>query len=302
MSKLRIPVILAVVLLFFIVRPVSAEKISLKLSFNLNSYTGGDLEEWIQGLNTLWQDYSTAYPGSLSGQFLSPAYGSNFEIELRIPVFKGFAVNLAGSRTGGSEEGTVTYLREGGTQDETQFLLNDVSALNLKIGFSYRIAIPQIPALQVFGAVGRHLLYVGYDVIENYEAIFRKGSLEFSGSYERENAFNSDALGFYAGMGVEYDVVKYVAVVAEVEKIWSKVDGFKGSHLYQVFQEDALMTEEKGKASLFYYESTQFDSPTLYPVLTGHIERPEEDRIQNLRQGELNFSRFSVKLGVRFKF
>jgi len=302
MNKKRILVILAVVLVFLMVRPLSAEKISLKLSFNLNSYAEGDLEEWIRGLNTLWQDYSTAMPGSLSGQFLAPNYGSNFEVELRIPVFNGFAVNLAGSRTSGTEEGTVTYLREGGTQDEMQFLLNDVSALNLKIGFSYRVAIPSLPALQVFGTVGRHLIYVGYDVIETYEAIFRKGNLEFSGSYERENAFNSDGLGFYAGLGIEYDVVKYVAIVAEVEKIWSKVDGFKGSHLYQVFQEDALMEEENGKATLYYYESTQFDSPTLYPVLTGHLERPEEDRVQNLRQGELNFSRFSVKLGVRFKF
>ena len=302
MTKKKILAILAVALVFFLVHPLSAEKISLKLSFNLNSYTDGDLAEWIGGLNTLWQDYNSAYPGSLSGQFLTPQYGSNFEVELRIPIFKGFAVNLAGSRTSGAEEGTVTYIRDGGIQDETQYLMNDVSALNLKIGFSYRIAIPALPALHVFGNVGRHLLYVGYDVIENYEAIFRKFNQEFSFSYERENTFNSDAQGFYAGLGVEYDVVKYVAIVAEVEKIWSTVDGFKGSHLYQVFQEDALIIEEDGKASLYYYESTRFDSPTYYPALTGHIDRPEDDNLQDLRQGELNFSRFSVKLGVRFKF
>jgi len=302
MSIKKIAVILAVALLFLIVGPLSAEKISLKLSFNLNSYTEGDMEEWIRGNNSLWQDYSAEFPGSLSGQFLNPEYGSNFEIELRIPVFKGLAVNLAGSRTSGTGEGTVNYVREGETQEETQYLLNDVSALNLKIGFSYRFAIPPIPALHVFGNVGRHLLYIDYDVTEKYEAIFRKFNQEFSFSYERENAFNSDALGFYAGLGIEYDVVKYVAIVAEVEKIWSKVDGFKGSHLYQIFQEDALIDEENGKATLYYYESTRFDSPTYYPVLTGHLERPENADFKNLRQGELNFSRFSVKLGVRFKF
>jgi hypothetical protein len=302
MSKKRSLVILAVALVFLMARPLAAEKISLKLSFNFNSYTGGDLNEWVQGLNTLWQDYSSAYPGSVSGQFLTPKYGSNIEIELRIPIFKGFALNLAGSRTSGSEEGTVTYIRDTGTQDETQFLLNDVSALNLKIGFSYRFTIPSLPALHVFANAGRHLLYVGYDVIENYEAIFRQFNMEFSFSYERENAFNSDALGFYAGLGLEYDIVKYVAIVAEVEKIWSKVDGFKGSHLYQVFQEEALIDEEKGKATLYYYEATQFDSSNLYPVLTGYIDRPENEAFKNLRQGELNFSRLSVKLGVRFKF
>lgn len=302
MSKKRIIAILAVALVFLMARPLAAEKISLKLSYNFNSYTEGDLTQWIQGLNTLWQDYSSAYPGSVSGEFLVPNYGSNIEIELRIPVFMGFAVNLAGSRTSGMEEGTVAYVRDGGTQDETQYLLNDVSALNLKIGFSYRISIPSLPALHVVANGGRHLLYVGYDVIETYEAIFRKGSLEFSGSYERENSFSSDALGWYAGLGLEYDVVKYVAIVAEVEKIWSKVDGFKGSHLFQTFQEDALIREENGKATLYYYETTQFDDPTEYPVLTGHLDRPENERFNNLRQGELNFSRFSVKLGVRFKF
>jgi hypothetical protein len=302
MSKKRILAILAVALVFLMVRPLSAEKISLKLSFNINSYNEGDLKEWVRGLNSLWQDYSTEFPGSLSGQFLPPNYGSNFEVELRIPLFKGLAVNLGGNRTSGAEEGTVNYVREGGNQEEVQFLLNDVRALNLKIGISYRVAIPSLPALQVFGTVGRHLLYVDYDVIENYEATVRKLNQEFSYSFERENSFKSDALGFYAGLGVEYDVMKYVALVAEVEKIWSKVDGFKGSHLYQIFQENALVNEEKGKATSYYYESNQFDSPTYYPVLTGHMERPEDDNIKNLRQGELNFSRFSVKLGVRFKF
>jgi hypothetical protein len=302
MSKKRTIVILAVALVFLMARPLAAEKISLKLSYNFNSYTEGDLAEWIRGLNTLWQDYSSAYPGSVSGQFFVPQYGSNIEVELRIPIIKGFALNLAGNRTSGTEEGTVTYIRDTGNQDETQFLLNDISALNLKIGFSYQFAIPSLPALHIFANVGRHLLYINYDVIENYEAIFRKGNLEFTGSYERENSFSSDALGFYAGLGIEYDVVKYVAIVAEVEKIWSKVDGFKGSHLYQTFQEDALMNEENGKATLYYYERTRFDSPNQYPMLIGHLERPENEHFNNLRQGELNFSRFSVKLGVRFKF
>ena len=67
-------------------------------------------------------------------------------------------------------------------------------------------------------------------------------------------------------------------------------------------EEQALIDEENGKATLYYYEATQFDSPTEYPVLTGHIDPPDNERFTNLRQGELNFSRFSVKLGVRFKF
>jgi hypothetical protein len=289
-------------LTLFFSHPVRAEKISLKLSFNTNSYSEGDLETWIPSLNTQWRDYATEYPGTLSGEFVAPSYGSNFEVELRIPIYKGFGLNFAGSRLSGSAESEVTYTREGGTQTEAQYLLNEASGLNLKIGFSYAAELPILKGLYLFGNVGRHLMYAKYNVVNNYTGGTEQEGREFLYESNQENSFKSDSLGWYAGLGVEYDVAQYVAVVIEIEKIRSKVDGFKGSHLYQFLQDGELVIDESGKASLYYYEDQKFGLDKYYENLQGHMDTPDDDSIRNLRSGELNFSSFSVKFGIRFKF
>jgi hypothetical protein len=222
MTKKRIWLTLFFAMSLFMVSPLSAEKISLKLSFSLNTFSEGDLEGWVRSLNSLWQDYSALNPGSLTGAFAAPSYGSNFELELRIPIFRGFGLNLAGGQIDGSKEGAVFYAREGVDQEQTQSVLNDVSAFNLKIGLSYRVELPFLSGLHVFANAGRNLVFAKYDVKEKWQSILRISGLEFQSAYDKEDSFSSDALGFYAGLGAEYDL--------EVEKVWSNVDGFKGSH------------------------------------------------------------------------
>ncbi len=295
-------IVFTLALTLFFSHPVRAEKISLKLSFNTNSYSEGDLGTWISSFNSQWQDYATEYPGTLSGKFVAPSYGTNFELELRIPIYKGFGLNFAGSRLSGSAGGEVTYTREGGTQTEDQYLLNEASGLNLKIGFSYATELPFLKGLHLFGNVGRQLMYAKYNVVNNYTATTEALDREFQYEFKQENSFKSDSLGWYAGLGVEYDVAQYIAVVVEIEKIWSKVDGFKGSHLYQFIQDGELVIDESGKASLYYYEDQKFGLDKYYENLQGHIDKPDNDSIRNLRSGELNFSTFSVKFGIRFKF
>ncbi len=302
MGTKKIPVLLVLIFALLFTSPVYAEKISLKLSFNTNSYGEGDLETWIPSLNTQWRDYSTEHPGTASGEFVAPAYGPNIEIELRIPIFKGFGLNFAGSRLSGIEEGEITYRREDGNQEETQYLLNDVSGLNLKIGFSYAAELPFLEGLHIFGNVGRHLIYAKYKVEDQYQLTILAYGREFLYESRQENSYSSDSLGWYAGLGVEYDVIQHVAIVFEIEKIWSKVDGFKGTHQYKFYQDGVLVIDDPGKASLYYYEDQMFGLENYYEILKGHIDTPDDESIRNLRSGEFDFSTLSLKFGIRFKF
>jgi opacity protein-like surface antigen len=304
----KIPVYFILILVLLFAYPLYAEKISLKLSFNTNSYADGDLKTWVQSLNTQWRDYSTEFPGSVTGEFAVPSYGSNIEIELRIPIFKGFGLNLAGSRLSGSEEGEVTYRREESNQEEAQYLLNDVSGLNLKIGFSYAAELPFLEGLHLFGNVGRQLIYAKYDTINNRFQFTETFGSEFTYEGNQENSFKSDSLGWYAGLGVEYDVIQHVAIVFEIEKIWSEVAGFKGTHLYNFITtrngivDDELSFSEEGKASIYYFEDQIPSLEKYYEFLEGYIDQPDKESIQNLRSGKLNFSTLSLKFGIRFKF
>ena len=275
-----------------------ADKIQFRISYNLNSIEKGDINRWVDSYNTLWTDWAAQSGGQISGEFKPIKYGPSYEFELRIPLYKGFALNLSGSWLGAGEEGRVNLENTAITQSESQFIRNKVTAIPLKIGFSMAIAIPVFPRLKFYAGVGRHIVFIRYRLTETYQADFVSIGQEFHYWYEKTNDFKSEALGFYASAGAEFEVFRFADVVIEAENIWSRIDGFKGTHSYK----DYLDTEEGGKASLYYYESDQFGLNKFYPVLSGHKDRPDSSSINNIRQGELNLSGLSIKFGIKFKF
>lgn len=298
MNNRKRVLLLFIAVLFLFFRPVSAEKISLKLSFNTNFIGDGDINTWVESFNSLWTDWQNSKGGQLRGEFVPIHYGNSYELELRIPIVAGFALNLSGTRHSSQKEGQIFYVNEGGDQEETHAINNKVTAIPFKIGFSYSMALPYVSDLYVNANIGRHIVFVQYKNIEKYEAIFFSTGNEFAYWFEKDTKFNSESLGFYASLGLEYDLVRFIAFTAEVEKVWSNVDGFKGPFTYTSFD----VPNESGKASLYYYESNQWDLNRSFSTLSAHEKKPEEDYIRNIRQGKLNFSGISLKIGIRFKF
>jgi len=289
---------LLIALSLLIIHPALAEKISLKLSLNTNFINDGDINTWVESFNSLWTVWQNSKGGQLRGEFAPIHYGRSYELEVRFPIVSGFALNLSGTRHSSQKEGEIFYTSAGGEQEETHFISNKVTATPIKIGFSYSMALPYVSDLYVNASVGRHIVFVQYKNIEKYEAIFSSPGNEFSYWFEKDTKLNSESLGFYASLGLEYDLVRFLAFTAEVEKVWSNIDGFKGPFTYKSFD----VQNESGKASLYYYESSQWDLNRYFSTLSGHEKKPEEDYIRNIRQGKLNFSGISLKIGIRFKF
>lgn len=302
MNKIRI-LFLLFLLVTFTANLSSAEHIHLRFSFKTNSVGDGDLNTWIQSADSLWQDWQQQKGGQLEGQFAPVDYGSNLEVELRIPLFAGLSLNIGGSQLSSSSDGQINYSidNENGQEHETQDLSNSVKATSLKFGFSYSYPLPFFPRISVIAGGGRHIRFIRYESEDNYDTSFAKSGETYNYWYQKQNTYNSEALGYYAALGAEFEIIEYIAVFLEAEKIWSKADGFKGRHSYKG---DFGLGEfsEGGKASLYFYESDQSGLGSYYTVLTGHKKRPDEFYIQNVRQGELNFDNFSFKLGITFKF
>ena len=82
------------VLLVWTLQPVYAENVSFKFSFNTNNIQQGDMFLSTESFNTLWNDWKTSKGGSLLGMFDPITYASNYELELRIPIFSGFAIKI----------------------------------------------------------------------------------------------------------------------------------------------------------------------------------------------------------------
>lgn len=278
--------------------PLEAEHVSFRFSYNLNSIRSGDVNTWINAANSLWQDWSSRIGGQLSGEFMPIKYGSSFELELRIPIYKGFALNLAGTYLSSASDGTVDFLGASGMQDESQRLSNQVKAIPIKIGFSYSVRMPFYPRLLVTAGIGRHLVFVRYNTEDRYDASFVENIQEFNYWYEQSSQYKSEALGLYMTAGVEFQFLEFIALVIEFENIWSEVDGFKGKYSYK----DFYNSDKNGMASLYYYENSGFGLNDHYPVLAGHDIRPDDPDLRNIRQGLLNFGGQSFRFGIRFIF
>ena len=298
MSKYIYPKTFLFVLIAWTFQPVFAENISFKFSFNTNNIQRGDIFTSTESFNTLWQDWKNSKGGSLNGRFDPITYGYNYELELRIPIFSGFALNMGGSRLKSTSEGIIDFEQTSGTQTETHFLKNDILVYPFKIGFSYMFRLPFFSNLSIGIGGGRLIIFSKYKTFERYELDFLESEEGFNYWYERSNSYKSEALGLYASATLEYELFKFMAVVLEAEQKWAKIDGFKGPSSYKNF--DGI--DENYKASLYFYESNQWDLGNHYSILMGHKDRPDSEDIRNIRQGELNFSGYSFKVGIRFIF
>jgi len=307
MSKKRNVYILYLVFFLMVASPVMAEKISFKISYNTASIGKGDLNTWIESYNQQWNDWQSKWGGQLDGQLNSLKYGPKYEVEIRIPIIFGLSLNLSGSHFSSSEEGTIAF--EHGTKDqtETDFVRNEVKGYPIKVGFSYLHALPFLENLYISGGIGRHITFITYTFLQDYELTISNLTYTLNNEY----TFNSEALGVYATLGVEYDLIEHIAIVVEGEKVWSKADGFKGAFTSELRDPyENTQSKESGKASLYFYENKQWWNDKYYSTFTGHKIKPEDPddypagivEIRNLRQGEFDLSAFSFKIGIRFKF
>jgi hypothetical protein len=305
--KKRIILIIGLASFLFSVYPLKAESISFKISYNTASKSKSDLNTWIESYNSLWNDWRSKWGGQLSGQLDPINYGPKYEMEIRIPIFFGISLNLAGSSFGSAKEGTIQFVNSTGDQTEKDFIRNEVNGLPIKIGFSYIHPLPFLENLYVFGGIGRHITFLKYTYLQDYELSISNITYILT----KENSYNYEALGIYATLGFEYDLIKNIAVVAEAEKVWSKADGFKGEYTTELIDPvENTQTKDSGKASLYFYENKQWWNDKYYFAFAGHEISPEEPDdyptgvvdIQNLRQGEFDLSTFSFKIGFRFKF
>jgi len=285
-----------VLLVLALFSPLRAERVSVRFSLRTYSAPEGDLQAWLSSYNALWASYGVKYGGSVLGKFQPPQLGSSWEIEVRFPIFAGLALDLAGSVVAGATNGGVQFQDTAGVHTESDYILNDVKAIPLRLGLSF--TLPVWNNLRLTAGFGRHLVFARYRTEQNYEAFFKTAKQDYRYWFKRDTTFRSESLGGYWTLGAEYLVLPFLAVGIDAEKDTSRTSGFKGSYVYS----DHTGRNESGKSSLYFFESDEFgpDLPTV--ILAGRTDRPEGELYRNVRQGELDFSGFSLKIGIRFLF
>jgi hypothetical protein len=103
-----------------------------------------------------------------------------------------------------------------------------------------------------------------------------------------------EGIGFHGGMGFELDVAKSIAFVVEGYGRYAKIKGFKGE-----WSSDSYGVRDSMRGSLYYYE---LDSPYgWFPCIGIYDEVPGGVNRRNVRDAALDFSGFTVRIGVKIR-
>jgi opacity protein-like surface antigen/ribosomal protein L12E/L44/L45/RPP1/RPP2 len=105
------------------------------------------------------------------------------------------------------------------------------------------------------------------------------------------------SLGWIESAGLQWPVTSWFQVFAEASYRSVRIKNFAGNNLYT--DSDGWQKKEVGD---LYYWQVQTSPNISYPVLFIRDHLPSEPGVVNPRKADLNYSGFSLKLGLRFVF
>jgi len=108
-----------------------------------------------------------------------------------------------------------------------------------------------------------------------------------------------NAFGLNGGIGFEYDVAKNIGLFVEGTARYAKLKDWKGDGISTTVEGQA----DKISGTLWYCETLNDRTGKYYPSFKVSKNKPssEEGTYKNIRKAEIDFSGFSLRLGLRIK-
>lgn len=103
--------------------------------------------------------------------------------------------------------------------------------------------------------------------------------------------------GFLGGFGFEWKLFTPLYIVIEALGRYARIKGFKGENTYM--DSYGSFSTEKGK--LYIYQATASSDKTV-PLLFIRETEPSEPDVSDLKEATVNFSGFSLKVGIKIRF
>jgi hypothetical protein len=113
--------------------------------------------------------------------------------------------------------------------------------------------------------------------------------------FTRSPNASSSGLGFHGGLGLELSVSRGVAIILEGFGRHAKIKGFEGTE--DVADSADLSVSTKG--TLYQYQADR--GYGWYPVVMLSGAAPSGDNVRNGREAEVDFSGFTMRIGLKIK-
>ncbi len=252
------------------------------------SYMGiGDMNDALQGTSDYYKDLPNV---DIEEDLIPVHWGIDIGGELIINFSSQIGIGFGGGYIQVSKETVVDVIWEGSPYKDTAH----PKATLIPLTFSFHLGLP-------LGNIMSFVLNAG--------AGYYLGTIQWQYSwdseyhdYEENWKSKSNTIGFHGGLGLEFNFSRNLALVIEGFGRYAKLKSLQGDFTWKrdFFGHEEGIIEE---ALLWYYDWRSSDTGKEYPRIDFDDDVPVETSLQrNIREGEVDLTGFSVRLGIKIKF
>lgn len=261
------------------------QSLGFKLTGGYSFVNIGDLNTWIDSWNYYEQAWESHFGGSVLKTMKNLHNGYNIEGKIFIDLSRRWTLSFGGGYIylkKNSESLTLDYK----SRETLDILTNFVKVYPLKIGWYYNLPIIQRLSLTLNAGVGYYLARISnhyrYDSYNNSWTEWKK-------------EMDSSNFGVHGGVGIEYEITKFLSLVFEACSQYARINSFQGTREYKNSSGDQY--EQEG---MFYiWEELQqlgIGTVVIFPY------KPESTLYRrNIREFTLDLSGFSLMMGIKIR-
>lgn len=287
--------LLFISLVFFakIASPKGIESFETKFSINVKwgpRYISiGDINKYLEAFDSYLSEM-TNYEGDKIKRLNN--YKKTVEGELRLYVSSKFAIGVGIEKISEKNESRFEFTDPFPFNDRDNFhtisTKSEVSAVNLKLGTYYTIPLVRRINLILNGGID---YYISKASLYKYHKCYPE---VFIWPYEKEEEYDISAgrFGFHGGIGFEYRILDDLSIVLEFQGRYTRMKNLKGTK---------IITDEGEEEGILYIgDKKWFDE--YCPDLIISPSKPSGDEFRNVREAILDFSGYSLRLGIKLNF
>lgn len=266
-------------------------KFSLKMTGGYGTMKVGDLNAFIETLDTYLSDIADLWDISKEGEGKKINMGLEFEGEFMLKLMKSFGIAIGAGYIMRSSESTLSIYDAAAR--ETYIFKPEVKAIPVNLGIYFFSSILPSTDLYLNGGVSYYFGKGKSALRSEYEE-----AGEIQGWSESVGNIKDKGIGFFGGIGLEFNFGPALSLFVEGKGRYCKLNNWSGDETYTYY--DGFSDTNSG--TMWYYEFYDDELGKWYPFLTMMDEEPSGTDIRNVRKFEADLSGFSLRAGFKIKF
>jgi opacity protein-like surface antigen len=271
---------------------IPGEKFSLRISAGYGFSGFGDVNMAEKGHNARFADLADSMGFDKTGELALPHQGLDFNGEIVLRVAKPLEIGIGLGRLFRAKNDSMVAIEESssGARSFVRWTTK-ATATPLLLNAYYRLSIS--PRLSGFIKAG-----LGYYIANLELATEKESELLGIETWSRLISKGRDyALGYQAGLGIEYGISGTFSLFAEGG--WRFVN-FKNWSITYDYASNSL-TDTTRTAMWWSVEELNRDTGKFYPGLVYSDQEPAGAIYEQVRKAEIDFSGWTIQLGLKIR-